>query len=123
MKNILLVIEDRRLHSEIKNILGFYTFHTISGYNQWESIRLVQEQYPDFIITDLNVFSKNSFEVLKELRELTLLSRTPILLLSNQINKDFCLKIWSIGIWLFLPKTTNMRNLVQILEQETRSIG
>ncbi|MBE9168892.1 response regulator [Pleurocapsales cyanobacterium LEGE 06147] len=117
MKNVLIIIEDVQLRYQLQNALRIQMFHIISTNNTWESIQLVQEQYPDLIATDLDVFQNSSYQVLKQLRELTFLNQTPILLLNNQTNKDFCLKIWQLGITLFLPKPVNLDLLIQIISQ------
>lgn len=117
MKNVLIIIEDIQLCYQLQNALRMKMFHTISTNNTWESIGLVQEQYPDLIVTDLDVFQNSSYQVLKQLRELTFLNQTPILLLNNQNNKDFCLKIWQLGITLFLPKPVNLDLLIKIISQ------
>ncbi len=120
MKNVLLIIEDVNLRFQIRNTLSMKMFHPIAANNYVEAIQLAQEQYPEFIITDLNVFQKDKYEILKQLRELTFLNQTPILLLNNQIDRNFCLKVWQLGITLFLPKTLNLDLIVKLIYEELK---
>jgi len=113
MKNILLIINDLSLCCKINKALRMKQFHLISTNNNWEGIRLVEEQYPEIIITDLNILQTDKYCLLRKLREITFFSDTPILLLNNQINKQFCLKAWRLGIDWYFPNTAELDLIIQ----------
>ncbi|GAB4232455.1 MAG: hypothetical protein Kow0049_15430 [Stanieria sp.] len=120
MKNVLLVIKNAKLRFQIRNTLSMNMFHPIAANNYVEAIQLAQEQYPEFIITDLDVFQNDDYEILKQLRELTLLNQIPILLLNNQIDHNFCLKVWQLGITLFLPQPLNPDLIVKLISEQLK---
>jgi DNA-binding response OmpR family regulator len=120
MKNILIVTDDVMLSCKIINSLRLNLFHPIASNSYLEGINLIHCQYPDLIITDLDVFSENSYELLKEFRRLTLFTKVPILILTSTITKDFYLKIWQLRIPLFLPKLVPINELIYVIKRELK---
>jgi DNA-binding NarL/FixJ family response regulator len=118
MKNVLLIVDDVVLSNEIMNALRIDKFHPIAANNYREGIRLVESQYPDVIVTDLDVFQDQSYDLLKQIRELTTVNQIPIIILHEQINKEFCLKVFQLGLSLFLEKTAKTDVLIRMIQSE-----
>lgn len=115
MKNILILVEDIPLRSKILEILRDKIFHTIYAKKTSEWLGLVKEQYPDLIITDLDPRDSESYEILENLRQLTFFKDTPIILLTKQIDREFCLQVWQLGISLYFLKTVDLYFLSQVI--------
>jgi DNA-binding response OmpR family regulator len=118
MKNILLIIDDFNLANNISKGSKLSNFHLIiaSGYD--EGIKLINDQYPDLIITDLDIKQGKNYYNLRTIRELTFYHHIPIILLYNHINQELCLRIWELGVSLFFNKMMNSDQLIKIINQE-----
>ncbi|MBR8827763.1 MAG: response regulator [Gomphosphaeria aponina SAG 52.96 = DSM 107014] len=115
MKNILILVDDVPLRSKILEVLNLEIFHTISAKKTSEWLGLVKEQYPDLIITDLDARDSESYELLKQFRQLTFFKDTPIILLTKQIEEEFCFQVWQLGISLYFLKTVDLYFLSQVI--------
>lgn len=117
MKNILIINEDYTVNNYLFNCSNLTNFHVITTFNYEEGIKLISEQYPDIIITDLDISQQKKYLILKRIRELTFNEKTPIILLYNKINREICLKILEIGISLFFNKMIKSDTLINIIEK------
>ncbi|MFN8494249.1 MAG: response regulator [Caldilineaceae bacterium] len=81
-KRILLVDDDPILRMGFRDLLenAGYAFHSVAG--GAEALQLAQEQNFALIILDLLMPRPNGFEVFRRLKELSVASRTPILILT-----------------------------------------
>lgn len=121
MRNILLIVDDVVLCNKIITFLRIENFHPIAANSYQEGIRLVESQYPDVIVTDLDVFQDESYNLLKKIRELTSLNNIPIIILHEPINKEFCLKVFQLGLSLFVEKTAQINVLTKMIQAEINS--
>ena len=122
MKNILIISEDCTLNNHLVNCSNLTNFHIITTFNYQEGIKLISEQYPDIIITDLDINQEKNYRNLKTIRELIFSQKILIILLYNQIYGESCLKIWELGISLFFNKMIKPNTLINIIEKALLNI-
>lgn len=122
MKNILIITEDFGLINRLFKFSQLTNFHLITASSYREGIKLINEQYADLIITDLDICQENNYTNLKIIRQLTFHRKTPILLLYYQLDRDLCFKIWELGISLFFQKMKNPEKLMRMVNQNLLTI-
>ncbi|WP_324281786.1 response regulator [Cyanobacterium aponinum UTEX 3222] len=117
MKNVLIITKDYHLINSLFQFSRLTNFHFITASNYSEGIKLIHEQYPDFIITDLDICQENNYLKLWLIRQLTYENKIPILLLYQRLDQDLCLKIWELGINLFIQKLAQPEQLIRMLDR------
>lgn len=99
-KKIILLGEDDKIIAEMYKIaFDKAGFETVLAFNGEEVVEKAKEIKPDILLLDINMPSKDGFEVLKEAQEDKLLylalSKTPIIMLTNYNNPqdiNYCIK-------------------------------
>lgn len=117
MRNVLIITKDYHLINSLFHFSQLTNFHFITAFNYSEGINLINEQYPDFIITDLDICQENNYLKLWLIRQLTYENKIPILLLYQRLDRDLCLKIWELGINLCIQKLAQPEQLIPLLDR------
>ncbi len=112
MSCILIIddIEDNRL--VIKNILKKEGFNFLEADNGEDGIKLAISQKIDLIILDIGMPKVDGFEVLNKLKELKLLNKIPILMLTGFDVNEFKLKALELGAIDFISKPFDKTELL-----------
>ena len=98
-KKILIVEDETFLSNLLKLNLekeGFKVFQVFSGKDVSKNL-LIQEKI-DLILLDLILPDKNGFEILEEIKKDPLLSKIPIIVLSNLGQEEDILKAKKLGV-------------------------
>ncbi len=127
MKNILLILTDNQLKKQLKNTLRSSLIHVITANNQQEELHLIQEQYPDLIITDLNPLKISEYQRIKRIKEVSFLENIPLILLNKHDNLANYFKVWQLGINLYFSPSRDLDNLnkmiISLLDQKSLQIS
>jgi DNA-binding response OmpR family regulator len=82
---ILVIDDDRDVHTVVKKILEPKSYEVISAYDGFEGLRKVVEERPDLIILDVIMPGKHGFDVCHELKtdeKYHFFSNIPVLMLT-----------------------------------------
>lgn len=120
MKNVLVIVNNVLLSREITNSLRMSNFHPIASNNYQEAMRLVESQYPDIIITDLDIWQEESYAILKQIHQFTLVSHLPIIILNDKLNNEFLLDLDKLNSVLFMERRLDTNTLVNMIVQEVK---
>ncbi len=105
MANKILVIEDDKFLREliVKKLVkeGYETVEAIDGE---EGIKKIKSEKPDLILLDLILPGIDGFEVLSKMKEDTMVSSTPVIILSNLGQKEDVEKGLKLGAVDYLIK-------------------
>lgn len=87
MKNILLVDDDKAIHSLVNASLDKHEFRTTSAYDPAQAFTFVAKEKPDLILLDIKMPAGGGFEFYRRLHKLSKTSSIPIVILSA-LSKD-----------------------------------
>jgi DNA-binding response OmpR family regulator len=82
---ILVIDDDRDVHTVVKKILEPKSYEVISAYDGFEGLRKVVDERPDLIILDVIMPGKHGFDVCHELKtdeKYHFFSNIPVLMLT-----------------------------------------
>ncbi len=111
---ILLVEDEKRLASLLKDVIGdnFYSF--IIANNGKEGIKLFLKTLPDIVITDIMMPDMTGLEMAKELKNLN--PELPIIILSAFGDTDKLLNAIDIGVIKYFIKPFDPDKLLEYIE-------
>lgn len=87
-KKILIIEDDKFLRELIAKKLIKEDYETSEAVDGEEGIKRVKEEKPDLILLDLILPGIDGFEVLSRIKEDPVLSRIPVIILSNLGQKE-----------------------------------
>jgi CheY-like chemotaxis protein len=82
-----------------------------------KKIRDTNHVFPDLIILDLNMPFRDGKEVLREIKEDSVLRRIPILVLSTSSNEAIIDKCYELGANTYIVKPLSFERLLKVVEQ------
>ncbi|MHB9099758.1 MAG: response regulator [Syntrophales bacterium] len=96
--NVLIVDDSFSMRSVIKKVLSMSGFHMDQCYeagNGREGIAVLEKEWVDVIISDINMPEMNGLEMLKQLKEHPDYQNIPVIVISTEgsedrINEAFC---------------------------------
>ncbi len=121
--SVILLVDDnktdRLLYSKIlKNITPDYTIDTAA--NGKEAIEKILEYPPAIVITDHKMPVMDGYEFVKELKKLEMKGKPPVMVLSNNIDRQIILDYNELGIEFVFQKPVNLSNFKQAVEKTIR---
>ncbi len=116
---ILLVEDDKFLSNLLKIKLEKGGFEVVRAFNGEEAIlKLKNEQDVKLIILDIILPQKNGFEVMQEINQDPLLSKIPIIIVSNLAQEEDVAKGKTLGaIDYFVKSKTPIDQLIKKVEE------
>ncbi|MBM3250862.1 MAG: response regulator [Candidatus Nealsonbacteria bacterium] len=88
MKKILIIEDDKFLRELIGQKLNKESYEIFEAVDGEEGIKKIKGKKPDLVLLDIILPGINGFEVLDKMKENTVLSRIPVIILSNLGHKD-----------------------------------
>lgn len=88
MKKILIVEDDKFLRELIVQKLTTEGYEALEAMDGEEGIKKTKEQRPDLVLLDLILPGIDGFEVLNRMKEDSVLSSIPVIILSNLGQKE-----------------------------------
>lgn len=101
---ILIIEDDPFLSSMYSTKFELEGFNVLSAEDGEDGLKKAAEFIPDIILLDILMPKKNGFEVLEELRKNDVLSKIPVILLTNLNQKDDVERGLALGAADFLIK-------------------
>lgn len=120
--NILIVDDNRTdglLYSKIlKNITPDYSVDLAS--NGLEALEKIKTSKPALVITDHSMPKMNGYELVKELSNLGILGKPPVIVLSLELDRNIIQNYNELGIEYVFQKPVNLRSFKQAVEKSLR---
>ncbi|MEH6526203.1 MAG: response regulator [Sneathiella sp.] len=112
--DILFVDDNKNMHLIVKHLLQAMDINNFRGcLNANNALKMIKNQLPDILITDLKMGSLNGFELIERIRkgEGGCDPYLPILVLSGQTEIDTVIKARNAGATEFLAKPASVGSL------------
>lgn len=116
--NVLIVDDSFSMRSVIKKVLSLSGFHMDQCYeagNGREGIAVLEEEWVDVIISDINMPVMNGLEMLKQLKEHPDYQNIPVIVISTEGSDDRINEAFSNGAKGFIKKPFLPEDLKKIL--------
>ena len=114
MKKILVVEDDKDIHSLIKNILEKERYKIISAYSGTEALLLLEHNDIDLILLDLMLPGITGEEVIKKIKNI------PIIVISAKISSVDKVNVLSSGANDYITKPFNTDELLARIKVQLR---
>lgn len=107
-ENILFVDDEEQIRKLVSTFLQRRGYNVRLAADGMEALRLVREDLPHLVITDVNMPYMNGLELTRRLRENHKTSRIPIIMLSARKQADDVLSGYQVGVDDYVPKPVEM---------------
>ena len=114
----LVIIDDEpKIRKGLQHILDKQPAWNVAGVfeNGPEALEYLEEHTADVIITDIKMPEMNGLEMIARLREKNVRAR--VIILSGYSNFHFAQQAIELGVFRYMLKPTNPRELLQVLEK------
>lgn len=125
---IMIVDDEPKIRKGIKTLLdGQRGFDVVGAYASAASALMdMPEKKPDSIITDIKMPEYSGLDLIERIRERD--KKTQIIIISGYSNFEFAQQAIKYGVYRYLTKPTNPRELIEVLreiegKQETKLCG
>ena len=116
MTATVLVVEDEvDLLFTIALSLELKGYQVVRAANGEEALRVVEAESPDAIVLDLRLPGIDGWEVLRRLEEMGRFPRTPVVLLSAQVDAATAARAVRLGVHAHLAKPFSAAELGRVL--------
>ncbi len=105
--NVLVVDDSNAMRSVVKKVIsmsGFKMDHCLEAENGKEALRILEENWVDVILSDINMPEMNGLEFLEELQKEELFKRIPVIIISTESREDRVSEAISLGAKAFIKK-------------------
>lgn len=125
-KKILIIEDDEVLAKTLQEFLSADGFEAIIASNGEIGIKMAEEENPNLIVLDIILPKKDGYEVIKELRkESSITKNVPVILLTNLGSFTDVEKAMKLGATTYLTKTDYSlediaKKIKEILNANTR---
>ncbi len=116
---ILLVDDDEKLRSLVKEYLGGYGYEVIALADGFSVMNTIDQESPDLVILDIMLPGKDGFEVLREIRTAHAL---PVIMLTAKGEDADRIVGLELGADDYLPKPFNPRELLARMKAVIRRV-
>ncbi len=118
---VLLVEDEEKLATLLKNAIGenFYNFSI--AYDGKEGLDMFITTVPDIVITDIMMPKKTGLEMAKEIKKIS--PNTPIIILSAFSETDKLLNAIDIGVVKYFIKPFDIDELLEYIESISQTLG
>lgn len=117
-KKVCLIDDDENLREIYSLTFNREGFDVILSKNGEEGLASIQVEKPDVILLDLQMPVKNGFDVLAELAKDPVLSKIPVVILSNVDNEDAFKEVGKFETRFYLVKAlTTPKKAVDIVRE------
>lgn len=119
MKNkILLIDDDIRILSSLKNFLHQFGYKIIEAYNGQMAFQFIEEQEPDLIISDMLMPGIAGLELCRIIKENFKYSKIPVFLMTGVYEKlSYRLECKKYGADVFIEKPINFQELLENIKK------
>lgn len=105
--NVLVVDDSNSMRGVVKKVIsmsGFKMDQCLEAGNGKEALRILERNWVDVILSDINMPEMNGFEFLEELQKEELFKRIPVIIISTESREDRVREAISLGAKAFIKK-------------------
>ncbi len=105
--NILIVDDSNSMRGVVRKVIsmsGFKMDQCLEAENGKEALRILEKNWVDVILSDINMPEMNGLEFLEELRKEELFKRIPVIIISTESREDRVKEAISLGAKAFIQK-------------------
>jgi two-component system chemotaxis response regulator CheY len=116
--NVLIVDDSCSMRSVIKKVLslsGFYMDNCYEAGNGREGLAVLEKEWVDLIISDINMPVMNGLEMLKQLKDHLMYQNIPVIVISTEGSEDRINEAFCTGAKGFIKKPFLPEDLRKIL--------
>lgn len=107
-ESILFVDDEEQIRKLVSTFLQRRGYNVRIASDGMEALRLVREELPHLVVTDVNMPYMNGLELTRRLRENHKTSRIPIVMLSARKQAEDVLSGYQVGVDDYVPKPVEM---------------
>ncbi|MGE5400990.1 MAG: response regulator transcription factor [Ignavibacteriales bacterium] len=115
MYKIMLVEDEDDLRQGIKAFLEIAGYETIEAANGKEAMQKISETVPDIIISDIMMPVMNGLELLKKVRQQSLLKSTPFIILTAKTDLEDVKTGMEAGACHYITKPFKIKELINVI--------
>lgn len=101
MPTILIVEDDKALHTAYRTILTKEKYNVLSAYNGQEALSVIEENKVDLILLDINMPKMNGIEFLENYKNI---NGTKVIVFSNLDSEKDINKVYDLGAHRYILK-------------------
>ncbi len=116
-KKILIIDDERMLHTMLKPILGSHGFDVVSAMTGEEGLVLAASEKPDLILLDVMMPQMKGREVCARLKADPVTAPIPVLFLTAKDSEDDVEAELAAGAVGHITKPVNMNNFIKTVKQ------
>ena len=123
MKKILIIEDNRELRENTAELLEFENYEVITAENGRIGIDLALRERPDLIISDVMMPELDGHDVLKALRKIAHMEKTPFIFITARAEKGDRKLGEDLGADAYLTKPYDVNELLKTVEEKLLSIS
>lgn len=118
----LLIVEDKQdLREFLKNALKDKFKKIYQAEDGLEALRIIKQQQPDIIVSDVMMPQMNGYQLCKEIKENLNISHIPVILLTARADSESQLLGYKLGADAYLAKPFEMEMLLSVIQNQIKN--
>ena len=115
--DIVIIDDEPKIRKGLQHILDKQLAWNVTGVfeNGLDALEYLEEHVVDVIVTDIKMPEMNGLEMIARLREKNM--RASVIILSGYSNFNFAQQAIELGVFRYMLKPTNPKELLQVLEK------
>ena len=105
--NVLIVDDSNSMRGVVKKVIsmsGFKMDQCLEAENGKEALRILEQNWVDVILSDINMPEMNGLEFLEQLQKEELFKRIPVIIISTESREDRVREAIGLGAKAFIKK-------------------
>ncbi len=119
-KTLLIVEDDIQLNTFLISVLKDY-YKIISAHDGEKGLKLVKQENPDLIISDIMMPKKNGYELTKSIKANREICHIPVILLTAKTEISSQIEGMNCGADLYIPKPFNVDFLLSAIKSQLKN--
>lgn len=118
----LLIVEDKQdLREFLKSALKDKFKKIYQAENGLEALRIIKQQQPDIIVSDVMMPQMNGYQLCKEIKEDLNISHIPVILLTARADSESQMLGYKLGADAYLSKPFDMEMLLSVIQNQIKN--
>ena len=116
MKKIVIIDDSEEITSSLEDLLNAVGYQAFIANNATEGLKLIRDEKPELIISDIMMPVLDGFFVLQEIKADNTISNIPIIIITAKAEKETMNKSMASGANYFLEKPFSIKELLSIID-------
>ena len=117
MKKIVIIDDAEEITSSLEDLLSAFGYKTFIADNAEDGIKMIRNNKPDLIISDIMMPVLDGFFVLQEIKTDKSISEIPIIIITAKTEKETFNKSMESGANYFIEKPFSIKELLKTIEK------